>query len=407
MSKKRIILAEDEEHARLTLTMVLNNSGFEVVAAADGKEALDALVTAEKEDNPFDLLITDIQMPRLTGIQLLDELEKRNIHLSILVISGFGDKRTVIQLMRRGCSDFIEKPFFPKELVFSIEAILEKNELAEVEKREQRDQVEREKNRMNREIDAYKQSYSELSQQFDSAVDSYKNIIDIDNEGLKTAAAYHFEPLSRLGGDFFDIRNTRRGVDVFVADVAGHDMGAAFHAVLLKAFFEKNSKLEKDGRSFFRILNNQLIDNEKTGRMVTAVFMGLNLEEKKGEAVFAGHPPLLKVEKNRETISFFPDSSVSSSVLGIFEDISFNSSTFPLETGERFIFYTDGIIETYRVDGPTGKKTKLTQEGFVNIIKKYKKLELEPMIDAAWQDILQFSLHKPKDDMLLLGIEIP
>ncbi|MCP5054254.1 MAG: response regulator [bacterium] len=116
----------------MTLSLILRMAGYDVTVAADGKEALEMLLAAENGNHPMDLLVTDIHMPGLTGLQLMAELEKREIHCPTLVISGLTDARAMVQATQQQYTHFLEKPFEPQELVLSTELVLEKKQYRHV-----------------------------------------------------------------------------------------------------------------------------------------------------------------------------------------------------------------------------------------------------------------------------------
>ncbi len=126
MSGKRILLAEDTEQTRVTFGAILKKAGYEVIAVADGREALSKILTFEKENNQVDLLITDIRMSGLDGLQLADQLDKLRIRIPILAMTGYGDKELVVELMRLGCLEYIEKPFEAVELLECVARIYKK-----------------------------------------------------------------------------------------------------------------------------------------------------------------------------------------------------------------------------------------------------------------------------------------
>ena len=126
MANKRILLAEDTEQTRITFGTILRKAGYDVVALADGREALSKILTLEKENNQADLLITDIRMAGLDGLQLADQLDKLRIRIPILAMTGYGDKDLVVELMRRGCLEYIEKPFEAIELLECVARIFKK-----------------------------------------------------------------------------------------------------------------------------------------------------------------------------------------------------------------------------------------------------------------------------------------
>ncbi len=398
MSGKHILVAEDEEYVRLSLSIILRKSGYRVTVAENGRKALEKVIKLRKTAQPLDLLITDIQMPSLSGLELIDELEKQGITLPVLAITGYGDKTLVVELMRRGCVDYIDKPFEPQELLDRLDRIFKKRK--QTEPADGRRTVQ-EKIRLDRQIDSYIHNFERLRKQMDAAVGAYQDLIHIREGGYNVRVACQRRPLAELGGDFMDIRNTSAGCDILMADVAGHDMGASYHTVLIKAFFDENCRTGNDGDSFFRLLNKQLIENGKNERMVTAIFLRLNLESMTVELVAAGHPPMIRMLKEApdpETIVALGD------VLGIFDEVGFENVTFPIASGDRLFLHTDGLINAYRLHEHTRKKEKLGAEGLTHLIKKYHPLPLEKMIGHIGEDLSTFKFN---DDMLVLGVEIP
>lgn len=404
LEKKHIFLVEDELHLRLTLTLILRKAGFQVTAAEDGNKALKQLQELQNKPGKVDLLVTDIQMPGLTGIEIIDGIRKMNLDIPCLVITGYGNKDTVIELMRKGCSEYLDKPFEPEEFLKRVNIVLEKEEHKKAEREKHVKKIEQEKSEIKRTVEAYKQNFEKLREQVDLAVGAYRNLVEIQEDSYKLPIAYHYKPFSELGGDFVDIRDTGKGCDILVADVAGHDMGASYHAVLVKVLFDENCRVGCNGQSFFQHLNKLLIEHGRHKRMVTALFLRLDLETKKGEVVTAGHPPIIRIRPNHPE----PEPlETKGNVLGIFADASFDYCKFDIDPGQRFFLYTDGIINACRVDGPTGLKQKLRRDGLDGIVREYHSLPLKEMIDRIWQEVFSFCRHKPTDDMLLLGVEIP
>ena len=104
----RILLAEDEEALRAFVVRALAQDGHEVVAAADGGEALDALT---REQGKFDLLLTDIRMPVMDGIALSLAAARDWPELTILLMTGYADQRERAHGLDALIHDVIAKPF--------------------------------------------------------------------------------------------------------------------------------------------------------------------------------------------------------------------------------------------------------------------------------------------------------
>ncbi|HEY7751815.1 MAG TPA: response regulator, partial [Ignavibacteriaceae bacterium] len=111
----KILVVDDEDLIRESLSFILKKEGYEVDEAANGKLAFDKL----KQDS-FDLVITDIEMPEMKGTQLLEEIKNLNVRISTIVITAFGSLDTAISALRSGASDYLLKPVEFDELLFKV-----------------------------------------------------------------------------------------------------------------------------------------------------------------------------------------------------------------------------------------------------------------------------------------------
>ena len=104
----RILIAEDEPNVRALVTRALTQDGHDVVATADGSEALEAFTRAKK---PFNLLLTDIKMPMMDGIALALSVARDDPELPILLMTGYADQRERASGLDALIHDVIAKPF--------------------------------------------------------------------------------------------------------------------------------------------------------------------------------------------------------------------------------------------------------------------------------------------------------
>jgi two-component system cell cycle response regulator CpdR len=120
----RILIAEDEEPIRALVMRALTQDGHEVVATADGAEALDVL---QRERGRFDLLLTDVKMPMMDGLELALAAARDFPALPIVLMTGYADQRERASGLDALIRDVIAKPFTLAELRFSVAAALPKN----------------------------------------------------------------------------------------------------------------------------------------------------------------------------------------------------------------------------------------------------------------------------------------
>ncbi len=121
----RILLINDEELVRATLRKILETAGHDVVDAADGREGLERY-----RENPADVVITDIIMPQMEGIEMILMLKQEYPDAKIIAISGGGeiDKRTLLTWAAKiGAQDVLAKPFKSKEIVDAVRRVLVEN----------------------------------------------------------------------------------------------------------------------------------------------------------------------------------------------------------------------------------------------------------------------------------------
>lgn len=115
----RILVVDDEKVIREILTEFLTMEGYQVGAAEDGHKALDELAL-----RPYDLVISDLKMPRMSGLQLLERLAADGVNVLTVIMTGFGTVETAIEAMKRGAYDYILKPFKVEEVIHVVQRAL-------------------------------------------------------------------------------------------------------------------------------------------------------------------------------------------------------------------------------------------------------------------------------------------
>ncbi len=124
MSEK-ILIVDDEKPIRDSLKMILEDEGYKTDIAADGEEALNKI----KEDN-FDVVITDIKMPKLDGIQLLENASKISPESFFIIMTAYASVKTAIDALRNGAYDYLIKPVEFDDLIIRVKRLLEHKKIA-------------------------------------------------------------------------------------------------------------------------------------------------------------------------------------------------------------------------------------------------------------------------------------
>ena len=120
----KILIAEDEDITLKHLVNSLQKEGYLAVGTQNGEDAFRRI-----EDDHFDLLITDIKMPGLTGIELLEKIKERQLESEVIIITGFGSIGSVVEAMKKGAYDYVTKPFNLDELLLKVGKIRDQKAL--------------------------------------------------------------------------------------------------------------------------------------------------------------------------------------------------------------------------------------------------------------------------------------
>jgi two-component system response regulator HydG len=124
MSKTKILVVDDEATARDGLAKLLEQEGYPVLLAADGQEAL-----ASVAEHAPGLIITDLKMPNMDGMELLKKLGEQGVETPVIVTTAFGDVNTAVAAMRAGAEDYLTKPIDFDALLLVVERTLARDEL--------------------------------------------------------------------------------------------------------------------------------------------------------------------------------------------------------------------------------------------------------------------------------------
>lgn len=120
----RVLIAEDEEITRNHLADVLRDEGFDVVSTGNGLDALNEIRSSD-----FDILIADIKMPRMDGLELLSQVKEVSPETEVLIVTGFGSINSAVDAIKKGAFDYLPKPFDLDELILKVRKVQEQNEL--------------------------------------------------------------------------------------------------------------------------------------------------------------------------------------------------------------------------------------------------------------------------------------
>ncbi len=125
MAEERILIVDDEEAVRHSLATALESAGHTVVDAASGSEA----ITRLRSGSSWGLVLTDLVMPGMSGIELLEEVQLRDSQIPVILVTGVHDISVALEAIRRGAYDYLLKPFQHEQLLAVVARALEKRRL--------------------------------------------------------------------------------------------------------------------------------------------------------------------------------------------------------------------------------------------------------------------------------------
>ena len=117
--KMKILVVDDEEGARELFNTILTDEGYDVTLAVNGADALSRIKGAD-----YDLVVTDIKMPGMDGLQLLQEIRKTGSKADVIMVTAYGEVESYLKAMSLGAAEYINKPIRIKELKRIVHKIL-------------------------------------------------------------------------------------------------------------------------------------------------------------------------------------------------------------------------------------------------------------------------------------------
>jgi CheY-like chemotaxis protein len=124
-NRKTILLVDDDQYFRFAMATELRALGYLVVCAENGERAIKMIQENMEPATSIDLVITDLVMPRKDGLRFCRDMRKMGMDLTVLVITGYMVPEVMRELVEMGCTDCLEKPFTPAELVKKVEILLD------------------------------------------------------------------------------------------------------------------------------------------------------------------------------------------------------------------------------------------------------------------------------------------
>ena len=121
----RILVIDDDQGVRESMERMLRGAGYTVQSAGSGEEGFDLA-----RGNAFDVILSDMRMPGISGIDVLQKLREQRVDSAFIVMTGFGTVDSAVEAMKLGAVDFVQKPFFRDELLMRVRSAADRRQLA-------------------------------------------------------------------------------------------------------------------------------------------------------------------------------------------------------------------------------------------------------------------------------------
>jgi DNA-binding NtrC family response regulator len=232
----RILVVDDETAARSALTELLREEGFEVQSAGDGFKALGRL-----DGWTPDIMITDLKMPGMDGIQLMDKVRAQVPDVSVVVMTAFGTVESAVEAIQHGADDYLTKPLHLGQLLVVVERVLEHRELR-AETQRLRDELAR-RDTPKEDEDASvaglvgrSRAFREMISLVEQVASSDASVLLVGENGTgKESVGHALHQLSyRAAAPFVPVHCASLNLDMLERELFGYEAGAFAGAVELR-----------------------------------------------------------------------------------------------------------------------------------------------------------------------------
>ncbi|MDR7155828.1 sigma-B regulation protein RsbU (phosphoserine phosphatase) [Sphingobium xenophagum] len=384
-----VLLVDDDDLFLEYLTWELETLNCTAQCAMDAEKALTLL-----QDNVFDMVVTDWQMPGMDGIALVERiraLHGRDRFLHVVMTTARGDSQTIRHALNAGVDDFLFKPLDRIQLELAM-ASARRNVALHY-------RLQRRNHHLAAANARTREAYRRVQADLDAAAALHRRLLpDQDSHG-PLQVAWTYRPAQHISGDTIGLIPLRNGAHLFfLADVQGHGVPAAL------ASFHIHHRLSQLAPDTPAALSqaisdlNREIEGQQSESYATLICGLLFPQSGESWIICAGHPPpfIMHLEDVAPLVleGTFP--------LGWFPDANFDPMPFQLRPGDRLILYSDGVTECCDTQG-----TMLEQSGLRALLDAARSYPIDQMVQQV--DAALRTRRGPaglEDDISLLALEI-
>ena len=327
----RILVVDDEPDlerlVRQRMRRDVRAGRFELEFAQNGIEALDIL----KSGGRFDMVLSDINMPQMDGLTLLEQIPSVDPDVRAVIVSAYGDMKNIRTAMNRGAFDFVTKPIDFDDLRVTIDRT-PKN-LAEW-----------------RAALASRDQLVALENELSVARKMQSSILPTEFPQREECGVFaNMQPARAIGGDFYDVVALDADrIGVAIADVSGKGVPAALFMMSSRTLLKGAAIGSSDPGMVLTETNNVLNDDNVSMMFVTVLYAVFEPGTGRFSYASGGHDSPLLVRPDGSS-NLLP--RTNGIALGVLPDFEYASNTVVLEPGDTVVLYTDGVTEAQNEEG--------------------------------------------------------
>ncbi|MCF8110236.1 MAG: SpoIIE family protein phosphatase [Desulfobacteraceae bacterium] len=384
-----VLVADDDAGTRLLLRRKLEKSGYRVICAKSGKEAINRL------SDKVASAVLDLKMPDGDGLYCLRYIRSHFPDMAPLMLTASENIANAVEAMKQGALDYVTKPFNPGQVAAlvdkSVEAYKQSKRLKAAEK---------------------KLEQARRHQLFVASQIQRTLLLGKPPRGLSELDIAHLTiASSKIDGDFYDFIHLRpRTLDVVVADIMGKGIMAAFMASALKSAFLRiiNQYLSRTGpgqmpepEQIVSSVHDAMIEQmRELETFVTFCYGRFDLERYQFIFVDCGHVRTIHYKRAENRVELLRGANMP---LGFPETAPFQQFTVPFAPGDLFFFYSDGVTEAADKEGRLYSEEKLV--AFIE--ENAQNITADAIVRAVLADVTEFTgTDVFTDDFTCVGAKI-
>ncbi|HWV15189.1 MAG TPA: SpoIIE family protein phosphatase [Cellvibrio sp.] len=355
--RRKLLIIDDDALVRRSVAVYLDDSGFDVVEAADATQLASAI-----QDSQPELVITDLRMPGADGLQVLQQLKQSQPLLPVILMSGAGSLGDVVRALRYGASDYLIKPILDIEiLVHAIHRALERRDLL-VENQRYREQLENANSHLRESLRVLERDQMAGKQVQKRLMPT--RLLTRDHYLVE----HYIAPSLYLSGDFIDYAHIKkRYLAFYLTDVSGHGSSSAFVTIWLKHLVSRMVREEElfngemsfaTGTDLLLQTVNQELHETRLNHHLTFFVGVIDTHTQVMNYSVAGHLPM-PIIKTEDGVRYLEGMGKP---VGIFKDVSWQVYSMQLPPVFSLNCFSDGVLEILPGETIQEKEAQLLQK---------------------------------------------